>query len=74
MVETTRENFSNFKVMNNEAVKLIKIASSAKDRKKTNCWKRNCKQMRANFQCQKFLMLGPTKMFKDGIKSEKCLV
>lgn len=34
MVETTRENFSNFKVMNNEAVKLIKIASSAKDRKK----------------------------------------
>ena len=32
------------------------------------------RQVRANFQYQKFLMLGPTKMFKDGIKSEKCLV
>lgn len=74
MVQTTREGFSNFKVMNNEAVKLIKVASSAKDRKKTNCWRRNCRQVGENFRCQKFLMLGPTKMFKDGIKSEKCLV
>ena len=29
-VEKTSENFSNFKVMNNEAMKQIKIASSAK--------------------------------------------
>ena len=75
MVETTRENFSNFKVMNNEAVKQIKIASSVKDCKKQAVGREIAnRQVRANFQYQKFLMLGPTKMFKDGIKSEKCLV
>ena len=34
VVEKTSENFSNFKVRNNEAMKQIKIASSAEDRKR----------------------------------------
>ena len=40
-------------------MKQIKTASCAKDRKK-NCWRRNYKQLRENFQYQKCFMLGLT--------------